>query len=159
MTRQRKTRSETIEALREKLAIMEAQEQAKRNGGEFVVQDDPTGEKTVARALRKRQTALRDAMEIINGREKTEDKPGLNPIDVKIANKRRQLEQLEKQRDIVRRQEATLPFDIERLQGLLDSLKNGLTDSIQIPDDLHTIEGEPPQQSVETADDTETALD
>ena len=132
--RRRRTREERMQELQRKLERMQMQA-----SGEFVPQDDPTGEKTVRRALKKRQTAIRNAQELIDGKPNPE-KPGkylANPIDIKIENKERQLRNLYAERDEANRQLAELPVDISRLESLVERVESGET--VELPEDLHPI--------------------
>lgn len=97
--------------------------------------------KSLKRALRKRETALRAANVTLNG-VKAEDGKGYvrSPIADKIAQTEARLESQRRTAAEAEEQRAALPFDIDRLSALVEAAENGET--VEFPDDLTPLPGE-----------------
>lgn len=134
--RSRRTRVEQLEFLRQKMAKIEAQ-----IAGNFdETQDDSYMVTRLKRAIRKRETALKAAGTLLNGRAATENSPAISAIAVKIANAETKLANL--RTAVVRATEAEgrLPFDIATLRETLERASKGET--VDFPEGLFVLPNE-----------------
>lgn len=122
--------------------------------------EEKTGIKAVRFALKRRKTELHRATVLVNGRAATAKSPALAGIHEKIANAG---ERLEKLREAAWRGEdfmANLPFDIGRLDALLQ-LAETEGEEIEVPTGMFKIGGEDERTEAEieakvvTSDDAE----
>lgn len=142
--RKRATRQEMIERLEAKLAKLQAQAE-----GSFTPDAETLTVKRLRSALRKRRTLLHRAEVMVNGRPGTEKSPATNGIDEKIENARKRLADLEQSKRNAEERIAALPFDIERLESLLEQSETGA--EVEFPTDLFPIGGEATETEVEVA--------
>jgi hypothetical protein len=135
--RKRATRQEMIERLEAKLQKLQAQAE-----GNFSDDQESNISKRLKKALRKRRTLLGRADVLLNGRPATEKSPAVNGIDEKIENAQSRLDQLIESKRRAEAQAANLPFDIEKLELLLEEVERG--EEPEFPTDLFRIGTEKP---------------
>lgn len=134
--RNRRTRAQMAEALRLKLAKIEAQ-----IAGNF----DETGDDNymvtrLKRAIRRRDTALKSAATLLNGRAATENSPAVSDIETKIQNAQKRLADLETAKARAIETNGRVPFDLETLNAALASAVKGET--VEFPTGLYILPGE-----------------
>lgn len=99
--------------------------------------EEPTILTTLRSMLRRRETVLKSADIFLNGRAASPKSPALNGVDTKIANAQKRIASLQeakaRQEDLF----ANLPFDIGRLEALVERAEKG--EDVGIPQDLHPI--------------------
>lgn len=134
--RKRATRKEMIERKRAELEKLLAQE-----AGTFTDEGSDMA-KRLRKAMKKRRTILHRAEVLLNGRPATEKSPAVNGIDEKIQNAEKRLNDLIESKRRAELQVANLPFDIEKLELLLEEDEAG--EEVSFPDDLFKIGGEKP---------------
>jgi hypothetical protein len=121
---------------------------------------EKTGVKAVKAAIRRRKTALHQAKVLINGRAPTAKSPALPGIYGKIENAKLRLANMNEAADRGEAFIANLPFDIERLDALLE-LSEQEGEEIEVPNGLFKMGGEEDITEAEheansvTANDTE----
>jgi len=135
-TRNRRTRVEMAEALRAKLAKIEAQ-----IAGNFDESSDDSYMVTrLKRAIRRRDTALKVAATVLGGRNATENSPAVSDIDTKIANAQKRLADLTETKARAIETQGRVPFDLETLNAALAGAVKGET--IEFPTGLYILPGE-----------------
>jgi predicted glycoside hydrolase/deacetylase ChbG (UPF0249 family) len=135
--RNRRTRVEMLAALEAKLEKLKAQV----SGTYDPTSDEGTFiEKRLRRAIRRRNTALGNAQTLMDGRQATERSPSVSPIDVKIENAEKRLTDLRAAKARAVEMQAQLPFDIERLEALLEKAEAG--EDVEFPNDLYRLPNE-----------------
>jgi len=127
--RKHRTPEQRIADLQAEIAKLEA----KKNGTYDPTQEGDTMSRLRA-ALRRRQTVLKEALMLRDGRPGTAKSPALNPLEVKIQNAEERLERLTRDKAIMEKRVANLPGDIERLELLIDAAEKG--EEVEMPTDL-----------------------
>lgn len=143
--RKRATREEMIRRTEEKLAKLKAQAE-----GSFTPDAETLTVKRLRNALRRRKTALHRATVMLNGRAATEKSPSMNGIDEKIENARKRLADLEASKSRAEERVANLPFDISRIETILEDAEKSGTEPT-FPDDLFPLDNESTESEVEVA--------
>jgi len=134
--RNRRTRAEVAAELRARLAILEA----KLAGNYDDSQEDGYIVKRLKAAIRRRETTLGTVETLLNGRKATEKSPQVAPIDEKIANAEKRLADLRASKVQALETQARVPFDIERLRGVLEMAERG--EAVEFPTGLYLIPNE-----------------
>ena len=128
--RHRATRDEMLAKLKAKIAKIEAQQ-----AGAFNPEtEDGYMVKRLNAAIRRRETVLKAAGTLINGRAATQSSPMLPPIATKIANAETRLASLRADLAQAEAVQVAMPGDIERLTSLLAQVEAGET--VEFPTDL-----------------------
>lgn len=132
-SRNRRTRVEVAAELRARLAKIEA-----KIAGNF----DETAEDSyivtrLKRAIRRRETAVKVAETLLNGRAATDKSPMVPNIDTKIANAQKRVLDLQDAKSRAYETAARVPFDIASLRGLLETASTGET--VEFPTDLYIL--------------------
>lgn len=134
VTRHRRTVKERLEALeQERLRLLAIQE-----GTYDETQEDGHMVKRLKAAIRRRETVIKAAGTLVNGRAATANSPMLPPIAVKITNAENAVKRLKESLDRAVAIQAAVPFDIEVLTGLLAKAQAG--DAVEFPTNLHPIQ-------------------
>lgn len=134
--RNRRTRAQMAESLRAKLAKIEAQ-----IAGNFdETADDSYMVTRLKRAIRRRDTALKSAATLLNGRHATDNSPAVSDIDTKIANAQKRLADLETAKSRAIETNGRVPFDLEVLNAALATAAKGET--VEFPTGLYVLPGE-----------------
>ncbi len=129
-TRNRRTREEM-------LAHYEAEAERVRQqiAGSYKDESENAVLKQLAKRLRKTETELRAATITVNGVAGSEGKGwSKSPIDEKIATTEARLATQVETKARAEAFQASLPFDIERLQALVNAAKEG--EDVEMPSDL-----------------------
>ena len=141
--RNRRTRAQVAEALRAKLAKIEAQ-----MAGTFDESSDESLLVTrLKRAIRRRDTVLKSAFTLLNGKPGTQNSPAISPIDVKIAGFQKRLDDAVKAKARALETIERLPADQATLNVALASAVKGET--VEFPTGLYAIPGEGEQTETE----------
>jgi len=141
--RNRRTRVEVAEALRAKLAKIEAQ-----IAGNFdATKDDSYIVTRLKAAIRRRDTALRVAATVIGGKKATENSPAMSDIDTKIANAQKRLADLTATKARAIETQARVPFDLETLNAALATAVKG--EPVEFPSGLFVLPSEQTEGEVE----------
>jgi hypothetical protein len=141
--RNRRTRVEVAEALRAKLAKIEAQ-----IAGNFDATKDDTYIVTrLKAAIRRRDTALRVAATVLGGKKATENSPAMSDIDTKIANAQKRLADLTETKARAIETQARVPFDLQTLNAALEVAVKG--EPVEFPSGLFVLPSEQTEGEVE----------
>lgn len=147
--RNRRTRKEMLEAARAKLAKLEAQVAGTWTGDES---DDNYMAKRLKAAIRRRETAIKNAETLLKGRAATKNSPAVSDIDTKIKNAEKRLSDMRDAKNRANEILARVPFDVETLQDALVKVDNG--DEVEYPTGLYIL----PQESEKTEAEHEATL-
>lgn len=143
--RKRRTREEMLEFYRQKMEKLEAQLE-----GTYDDSQESNTLKRLKRALRKRQTAYKGAVTILEG-VTSEDGKGWtrSPIAEKIEKTRARLAQQIETEQRSEEFRAKLPHDIQRLEALIEAAKIG--EDVDFPSDLTPLGTEKTDEEHEAA--------
>lgn len=131
--RNRRTREEMIAAVEAKLARLKAQAE----GTYDETADDTFLVKSLKRAIRSRETAIKQSQTLLRGRAGTEKSPAVADIEQKIANAENRVMNLHAAKARALEMEARLPFDVQNLRELLERAEKGET--VNMPTDLYIL--------------------
>lgn len=140
--RKRATRKEMIERKKAELEKLLAQE-----AGTYTGDEGSDIAKRLRKAAKKRKTLLHRAQVLLFGRPATEKSPAVNGIEEKIENAQKRLDNLIESKRRAEEQVANLPFDIEKLELLLEEDERG--EEVEFPTDLFRIGGKETDREVE----------
>lgn len=143
--RKRATREEMIAKTQAKLDKLLAQKE-----GSFTPDAETLVVKRLRSALRRRKTALHRAEVMVNGRAATEKSPPMNGIDEKIENAQKRLADLVSSKERAEERIANLPFDISRIETILETAENDGTEP-EFPTDLFMLDNESTDSETEVA--------
>lgn len=135
--RPRRTRIEIIEATRAKLARLEAQV----DGTFDASQDESFNGKRLRAAIRRNETAIKNAESLLFGRAGTDKSPAIASIDVKIANAEKHVRNLQTAKESALAVQAQAPFNVDKLVSALASFEAGNGDG-SLPDGLYVLPGD-----------------
>lgn len=134
--RNRRTRAQVAEALRAKLAKIEAQ-----IAGTFDESSDETLlVQRLKRAIRRRDTVLKSALTLLNGKPATQNSPAVSPIDAKIAGFQKRLDDAIAAKARAIETIERLPADQATLNVALAAAVKG--ELLEFPTGLYAIPGE-----------------
>lgn len=132
--RNRRTREEMLDAALAKVAKLQAQIE-----GSYKDEDENDVLKALKRRLRKTNTALRAARITLNGIH-DDGKIARKSIAVTIQATRDRLESQIETEQKAEKAQATLPFDVERLEALIEATEAG--ELVGFPKDLSRLPNE-----------------
>jgi len=134
--RTRRTREQIMADLERKLEAM----RAKAQGTYDESQDETFIVKHLRRAIRRNETAVRNADTLLQGRPGTDKSPAIADIDSKIANAEQRVRDLNAAKTAALTVQAQAPFNIQKLTATLALAEAGET--VEMPGDLFALPGD-----------------